>query len=119
MVVKRGRPSAADLATVVEGSFGDRPEPPEGFTEHQEQIWRATVASEPAEFFNTAALRYLLADFCRHRDSIDILAGRIDAFDPDWMKNQDGVRRYKWLLAMRAMETKATMMLATKLRLTN
>ena len=62
---KRGRPSAGDLAakarvaTVVAGDFG-RAAPPEGMAEDQAVIWRQIVATEPVEFFATAATKGLL-----------------------------------------------------------
>jgi hypothetical protein len=114
----RGRKSAASLA-VVKGSFGERPEPPADLTPEQAVIWRETAASEPVDFFNTAALRALLGDYCRHRASADVVSAAINTFKPEWVKASEGAKRYHDLLRMRDLETSAAMRAATKLRLTN
>lgn len=121
MIGKRGRKSAGDLqaAKVIEGAFGRRPDPPDDLTERQAALWREVVASEPAEFISTAALRGLLADYCRHREAVESISGIIDSFKPEWLKNAEGAKRYGDLLKMRALETTAAARMATKLRLTN
>lgn len=118
-MAKRGRKSEADLSVVVTANFGNRPEPPEDLTTDQADIWRETVASEAAGFFGTAALRSMLADYCRHRASAKTVSDIIDTFKPEWLKAAEGAKRYHGLLRMREMETRAAASLATKLRLTN
>jgi hypothetical protein len=103
--VKRGRKSTAELA-VVQGSFGNRPEPPSELNEDEAAAWREVVGSEPADFFSTAALRGLLVDYCRHRGTAEMLNGLIASFKQE-------------LLKMRESETRAAASMATKLRLTN
>lgn len=115
----RGRKSAAESAVVIRGAFGTRPEPPEGLTDRQAEIWRETVSSEHAEFFNTAALRALLADYCCHRESAESVSQIINSFQAEWLKNLEGAKRYHGLLKMRDLETRAAAQIATKLRLTN
>jgi hypothetical protein len=117
--MKRGRKSIQERLTVVEGAFGNRPEPPGDLTERQQEIWREVVASEPATFFNTAALRGLLADYCRHRESSEGISTIIGQFKPEWLKSADGAKRYQSLLRMRELETRVAANLAGKLRLTN
>jgi hypothetical protein len=75
--------------------------------------------SEGADFFRTAALRSLLAEYCRHTDAASILATQIDACEPEWLTTDTGLKRYDLLLKMRDRETKAASDKATKLRLTN
>src|SRR4051812_38155753 len=103
----RGRKSADADAVVIVGSFGTRPESPEDLTERQSEIWRETVSSEPPDFFNTAALRALLMDYCRHRESSENVSTIINSFQAEWLKSQDGSKRYQALLRMRDMETRA------------
>lgn len=116
---RSGAKSRAALAVVVPGSFGKRPEPPDDLNERQAEIWRETAASEPVEFFNTAALRSLLADYCRHREAAENVSGIINAFRPEWLKSGDAVKRYQALLRIRETETVAAMRMARALRLTN
>lgn len=120
MAAKRGRVSAASLETaVINGNFGQRPEPVDGLTEAEVTIWRETVASEAAEFFATGALRGLLKDYCRHRAAADKITEVINLFEVDWIKGGEGFERYSKLLHARDSESRAAAGMATKLRLTN
>ena len=101
-------------SVIIEGSFGNRPEPPAALTARQQEIWCEITASEPIEFFATAALRYLLADLCRHREAIEILSAAIGKCDVAQLRADDGAT-----LQMRALEIRSATSLATKLRLTN
>lgn len=117
---KRGRKSAASVETnVIQGAFGQRAQPPADMTEAEVAIWREIVASEAIEFFNTAALRALLKDYCRHRAATDKITEVINLFQVDWLKNEEGVKRYSDLLKIRDLEAKGAADKATKLRLTN
>jgi hypothetical protein len=114
----RGRKSAAAL-TVVAGSIDSRPEAPADLTEFQRDVWSRTVAGEPLNQFKSAALQQLLREYVRHCEAADILAGQIEATKPEWLTDDDGLKRYDRLLSMRDRETKAIADKATKLRLTN
>jgi hypothetical protein len=117
---KRGRKSAASVETnVIEGAFGQRAQPPAEMTAAEAEIWREIVASEAIEFFNTAALRALLKDYCRHRAAADKITEVINLFQTDWLKNAEGSKRYATLLKMRDTEARGAADKATKLRLTN
>jgi hypothetical protein len=120
---QRGRKSAEQQAVVapvvIQGSFGQRPDPPADMNERQREIWRETVACEPADFFNTAAVRALLKTYCEHREAAEKLTVIINSFLPEWIKTAEGARRYRELLHMRDMENRAAGLAATRLRLTN
>ena len=116
----RGRVSkAAKSVTVIAGGRGARPAPPPELTERQAAIWREVVDTEDREFFRTAGLRALLADYCRRRDASEGISAVINSFKPEWLKTGDGLRQYRRLLNLRDLECRGTAMLATKLRLTN
>jgi hypothetical protein len=115
----RGRKSAASEQTVVVGSFGERPDPPKDLTVPQAAVWRATVASENADFFKTEALRSMLVDYCRHKVTSDILSRELDGLDAETIEDDEGLKRYEILCRLRERETKAAADKATKLRLTN
>jgi hypothetical protein len=115
----RGPKSAAELAVVIPGEFGRRPEPPDYLTARQAEIWRETTASEPTDFFSTAALRGLLADYCRHRQAAEDVSAIIETFKPEWLKSEDGVRRYQALARIREIEIRGAAAMARALRLTN
>lgn len=112
-------PKATTALTVVAIQFGARPKPPAALTGAQRSIWQETVKSESADYFKTAALRAILADYCRHVDTARLLSHEIEACNPDWLRMEDGLARFDKLLGLRARETRAAADLATKLRLTN
>lgn len=117
---QRGRQSkASEEAQVIEGRFGARPSAPGDLTDDEAEIWQETTASEPADFFGTAALRALLKDYCRHRAAADKATRVINLFEDEWLKNAEGAKRYYGLLRIRDLETKAAADKATKLRMTN
>jgi hypothetical protein len=116
---QRGRKSSSDLAVVIPGDFGKRPDPPDNLTERQAEIWRETVASEPPEFFRTAAARALLADYCRHRQAAEDVSALINEFEPAWLKRPEGAKQYHALSRIREIETRASMTMARSLRMTN
>jgi len=115
----RGRKSTAAQAVVIEGGFGSRVEPPADLSPAASEIWRRTVASEAPDFFRTAALQSMLADYCRHCETADVLTSQIDAFEAGWLATDDGLKRYDLLAKMRERESRAAADKATKLRLTN
>lgn len=117
-MAKRGRRSAASL-NVVSVSFGARPGAPVELTAAQAKIWVDTCATEAPAFFGSAALRGLLADYCRHRESADMLSGLIDKMGPGDLATPEGAKRYYSLLRARDLESRAVSMVATKLRITN
>jgi hypothetical protein len=119
-MAKRGRKSEAELSLkVVSPKFGGKQSPPDDLSVRQLEIWRQVVSTEPPDHFATEALRGILSDYCRHRESAEALSGVINTFQPEWLKAEDGAKRYEKLLKMRDLETKAVMRCATKLRMTN
>jgi hypothetical protein len=113
---QRGRKSTAQLS-VVAGSIDGRPRAPEDFTKEQAEIWNRVVSSEASDFFKTAALQQLLADYCRHSARGSWLEREIaEAVKPGSECSLCDVDR---LMKMAERETRAKVTLATKLRLTN
>jgi hypothetical protein len=79
---KRGRKSIAEQTiAVIGGNLDARPEAPGDLTARQMEIWNETVATEPPNYFSSAAARGILADYCRHRAEAERLARVIDDFD--------------------------------------
>lgn len=114
----RGRKSAASLS-VVAGTIDGRPRAPADLTSYQREVWDRTVANEAASFFKTAALQQLLKEYCRHVESAHKLAAMIQTIEQSRTLDEDDLKQYDKLLAMRDRETKAVGDKATKLRLTN
>ena len=115
----RGRVSAEAQKVVVIDGGRKRIEPPDELTDDEKAIWRETVASEPKDAFDTAALRDMLKDYCRHRAAAEGVSKIINSFQSEWLKNAEGARRYRELLKIRDLECRGAADKATKLRMTN
>ena len=59
---QRGRDSLENL-TVITTLPGQRPQPPDTMIRPEADIWRAVVATKPADWFDAGSLP-LLADYC-------------------------------------------------------
>lgn len=116
---RRGKVSAGELSVVSLEEYRNQFPPPPELTERQAEIWRRIVASEPADFLKGEARQQILMDLCRHREAADSISETINLFKPEWLKSDQGAKRYHSLLKMRELETRAAAEKATKLRLTN
>lgn len=103
---------------VVVSLEAKRPEPPEGFSAAKAAIWHQIVSSLPADWF-TPDIQPLLVSYCTHIDLAAAVDREISAFKDEWLKTDDGLKRYSRLLALRERQTSAMLSLARSLRLTN
>ena len=117
-MAKRGRESQASLSIVGTVSTISRVAPPSGLTPQQRNLWLSIVNSKPAEWFGDEHVPQLV-QYVRHLATEEMLANQIEAFDPKWMAKEEGVRRMKTLIDMRAKEASTTNMLARSMRLTH
>lgn len=118
MPTKRGRKSSAEL-NVVTVNLLTRPDAPESLNHRQKEVWDEVVSGEPVDFFQTGALQLLLASYCRHIEASEKASAVIDEFQTQWLKSEEGARRYDHLCKVRERETRAASSMATKLRITN
>lgn len=104
-------------AHVVDIGIAKRPKPPAELTQSEAALWDEIVASRPPEYFDVAAIP-LLREFCRIQTQLNFLAESIGEFEPDWLKDKAGLSRYKDLCSMQDKAQSRSMLLATKMRLT-
>jgi hypothetical protein len=110
----RGRKSADSLLIAASPIQSvERQRPPHELTDEEVEVWASVVACEPADWFS-ASTRPLLAQYCRHVVQARRVAELIERATGD--PNLD-VRDYQRLLHMQDVESKAIMLLATKMRL--
>lgn len=112
---QRGRKSAN--AAVVTELPGSRPRAPSDLTEFQQRTWETIVATKSSDWF-TADSHDLLRAYCKHVSTAAVLDQQIDEFRPDWIVDEDGLKRYERLLVMRERQTKVINALARSMRLT-
>lgn len=80
-------------------------------------MWSDVVNDQPAAAFSIVHTG-LLESYCRHVAQSRILADALLAFEPEWLNDDDGLKRYDKLLAMHERETRALSSAATRLRIT-
>lgn len=56
--------------------------------------------------------------YCQHVVTAQVLDDEIKTFDREWLRDDDGLKRYDRLLAMREREVRSASSLATRLRIT-
>ena len=120
-MIQRGRKSTAKLAVVTTLPVTKRPRlpgAPKAFTPAQAAVWKSVVATKPADWF-TADSWPLLAQYCRHVVTADMLQRKIDASETlDDMGVDTPVAEYQARLKMRDSESKIINALARSMRLT-
>lgn len=114
----RGRRSAAALAVAEPvQELQKLPEPPSYLTPEQEDVWRLVVASRGGDLIAPESFP-VLVEYCRQVISANQVAAQLDAFDPEWAKDDEGLKRWDKLLAMQDRLAGKVASLAAKLRLT-
>lgn len=114
----RGRKSAASLAVAEPvQELQKLPEPPSYLTPEQEDVWRLVVASRGGDLIAPESFP-VLVEYCRAVISANQVAAQLDAFDPEWAKDDEGLKRWDKLLAMQDRLAGKVASLAGKLRLT-
>ena len=113
---QRGRKSTAKLA-VLESPIEPRPAPPDSLSETQKAMWVEVVKSKPHDWFDAGSIP-LLVEYCRIRESLDILAEEANAADPEWLKTDAGLKRHTDLWAAIDKKQGRMAQLAMKMRLT-
>lgn len=79
-------------------------------------MWTATVNTKPADWFQADTLPLLLS-YCKHVSHSYVIDAEIAAFEPEWLRDKDGLQRYKVLTDMRDRESRALVTLARTMRL--
>ena len=114
---QRGRKSVSATTTPPTVISERRLPPPADLTEVERSAWLAITSCRPGSWFDAASVPLLIA-LIRHQQSADVLASEIAEFDSKWLRDEDGLARYRSLLAMRERETRAMAALSRSLRLT-
>lgn len=116
-MAQRGRKSAANLALASLTGTGNRLAPPSILTVAQQSEWFALVGAKSADWFG-AEHSGLIAQYCRHRIQSDLIAQQLERFDPAWLTDDDGLKRFDQLAAMQERESRTITALLRTMRLT-
>jgi hypothetical protein len=113
------RKSAAALAVAVVDAAAStqRLAAPTHISDAERSVWLEVVNDQPADAFS-ATHAPLLELYCRHVVQARVIADQIAVFEPAWLNDDDGLKRYDRLLAMNEREGRAASSLATRLRIT-
>ena len=117
--MNRGRTSLAERETPLIGAVGSskRLKAPLHLSDAEMGIWDMVVNDQPAEAFTDVHIPQLEA-YCRHVVQSRVLADALLNFNPDWLNDDDGLKRYDKLLGMHERETRAMGAVARALRIT-
>ena len=116
MTKQRGKKSAASLAVVSEIAER-RPSPPASLNDAESALWVKISATKPPEWWDSGSIP-LLVEYCKLHTSLADMAAQFDAFDPDWLTTDEGLKRYKALVDIRDKCQARLVQLAMKMRLT-
>lgn len=119
-MAQRGRKSAASLAVsaqVAPVARDSRLRASPHLSDAEQTVWERLVNDHPATAF-TETHRDMLDLYCQHVVSAQVLDDEIKAFDREWLRDDDGLKRYDMLLKMREREARSASSLATRLRIT-
>lgn len=94
-----------------------RLDPPKELTAREAEQWRSIVATKPAEWFTRDMLQ-ILVEYCEATSVSRSIAAEIKSFDPDWLKEAEGLARYDCLTRMKERQGRLLANLATKMRIT-
>jgi hypothetical protein len=113
----RGRKSAASLVVASPTTFSQRLAPPPYLTPAQKAVWVLFVNSKPADWFDESH-GPMLAQLCRHTVTSDLIAQQQENFDPAWLTDDDGLKRFNLLAAAMERESRTMNALLRSMRLT-
>ena len=113
----RGKQSLASLAVAAPVGVDFRLQPDPSLTSAQKAVWVIVTNARPADWFGPEHSG-MLAQYCRHKVQADLVAQQLERFDPAWLADEDGLKRYDKLSAMLERETRAINALLRSMRLT-
>lgn len=116
-MAERGKKSVASLSVATSVGVDSRLAPPFMLTPAQKAEWVAVVNSRPADWFGPENAA-MLVQYCRHKVQSDLIAQQLEEFDPAWLVDDDGMKRFDKLGAMLERETRAINALLRSMRLT-
>ena len=116
-MAERGRKSVASLAVAQPVGIDSRLSPPLHLTPAQKAEWVCVINSRPADWFGPENAA-MLTQYCRHKVQADLIAQQLEAFDPGWLADDDGLKRFDKLGAMLERESRTINALLRSMRLT-
>lgn len=113
---QRGKKSAEALTLPVVHLPGKWPEPPLDLTERQQDLWRAIVVTKPHDWFGPDTYP-LLVEYVRAIGAARVIATAIEEFQPEWLADEEGLKRFERLARLQDAKAATLARLATKMRL--
>lgn len=115
--MSRGRKSQAELAVAQVTELSQIPRPAKHLTPAQADVWRMVMASRSAEMIEPEAYP-VLVEYCRLIVTANRVSEQIEKFDPDWLDDDDGLKRWGFLVDKQDKVAGRISSVAVKLRLT-
>ena len=119
-MAQRGRKSSEAVLAAAHAAPAvpqERLRPSAHLSDAEQAIWARIICDQPASAFSETH-RDMLEMYCQHVVSAQVLDDELKAFDREWLRDDDGLKRYDTLLKMREREVRSASSLATRLRIT-
>ena len=119
-MAQRGRKSAASIAVAAQIApviATNRLRASMHLSNAEQLVWCRLVNDHPANSF-TETHRDMLDLYCQHVVTAQVLDDELKGFDREWLRSDEGLKRYDTLLKMREREVRSASSLATRLRIT-
>jgi hypothetical protein len=114
---QRGRQSSAALA-IVDESPTSALSVPSGLSQAERTVWLRTVNGRPGDYFGSEHVA-MLVEYCRLVCRMDVIDQQVREFRPEWLADEEGLKRYDRLLSLAARLSGAAFNLARAMRLTH
>lgn len=95
----------------------ERPRPPAELSDFEARLWSEIVATKPADWWRKDTFP-LLVSYCQAIAQASVIDDHLRAFKPEWMAQEEGLKRYERLIRLRDTLSKQQNMLARAMRLT-
>jgi len=91
-------------------------EAPADLSPEQAIVWRQVIGSKPTEWFDEGNIRLLFA-YCKHAVEFERISTAITNFDPAWLAEDEGLKRYEKLAKLQSLHTSQILALSRSMRL--
>lgn len=112
----RGRKSGAELALAPVVQLRPLPEPPQGLTPAQAEVWRMVIASRAGDMIKPEAFP-VLVEYCRWVCNAAEVSEQLAGVKPAWWRSKDGLALIERLRKLQEQATRMVNSCAVKLRL--
>ena len=115
-MIQPGRKGSTALSVASVTELHPIPDPPKSLEPAQADVWRLVMGQVAGDLIAPEAYP-LLVEYCRAVVTADQIAEQLAKFDPAWLAEDDGLKRFDKLTGMQARAQGVVSTLSGKLRI--